>query len=260
MVQIRECAGPAEDAFFRAELKAYFERDMFPDPQDEDRAYFLGSDYEADMERLHGQEKDRLRYLLFERENEKIGFVMATIYDSEDKRCFLMEFCVFPQFRGNGTGRACAEAFRQWAIGEGAEYIELNAHTEQRKRFWRSAGYRDNGCDDWGDPALMLPPERKVGLSARQLRRFDDWQLMKLVNGLRMQRGQTALTDDQRDEMARQLSAKRHRAFILQRGWRWVGVCFADGRGNVESLYVEPVFDSSAAQEMLLRAVRQSAQ
>lgn len=257
MVQIRECTGREDTEFFWARLKEYFEQDMFPDPQDEDREYFLGADYRTGADRLHAQAKDPLRYLLFERGGEKIGFVMATVYESEGGRCFLMEFCVLPPFRGNGTGRACAKAFEQWAKAEGAEYIELNAHTEQRKRFWRSVGYQDNGRDDWGDPALMLPPEKKTGLSARQLRRFDDWQLTKLVNSLRCEAGHEPLTDEQKNRMAEMLRARQYRACILQRGWRWIGIAFADGSGEIAGMYVEPVFRSDAAEEMLLRTVRQ---
>ena len=47
MVQIRECEGRQEEEFFWEQLQVYFERDMFPDPEDEDRAYFLGSDYRS---------------------------------------------------------------------------------------------------------------------------------------------------------------------------------------------------------------------
>lgn len=258
MIQIRECQGHQEEEFFWEKLKEYFERDMFPDPEDEDREYFLGSDYSGTAMKMHQQEKDRLRYLLFERDGEKIGFVMAMIYDTQDMRCFLMEFCVFPEFRGNGVGRACARLFEQWAYGEGAAYIELNAHTEQRQRFWKSVGYVDNGRDDWGDPSLMIPPAKRVGLSARALRRFDDWQLMKLVNGMRCEAGQAALSDEERDLMAQALAARQYQVFVLRRGWRWVGVCFADAQGRIAGMYVEPVFRSEAAEEMLLRAVRQA--
>ena len=257
MVQIRECEGRQEEEFFWEQLQVYFERDMFPDPEDEDRAYFLGSDYRSTAADMHAREKDRLRYLLFEKDGGKIGFVMAMIYDSEDARCFLMEFCVFPQYRGGGTGRACAKAFEAWALEQGAAYIELNAHTEQRQRFWHSVGYVDNGRDDWGDPSLMLPPIKKVGLSARALRRYDDWQLTKLVNGMRCEAGEEALSDEARDELVRRLTGRQISACVLRRGWRWVGICFVRNGGEIEEMYVEPVFRTEAAEDMLRRAARQ---
>lgn len=256
MIEIRECANAAEEEFFRNELRAYFERDLFPDPQDEDREYFLGEDYWESAEKLNMRDVDRLRYMLFSRDGVDIGFAMATIYGTEDGKCYLMEFCVLPQYRGGGTGHACAQVFFDWAYANGAEYIELNAHTQQRQRFWKSMGFVDNGVDDWGDPLLMLPPERKVPVSVRPLRNYSDWQLVKLVNGLMREKGKGPLTDEQRDEMSYILARRQYIAFVASRGYREVGVCFVDLQGRITDMYVEPVFRGKNVETMLLRAAR----
>jgi hypothetical protein len=39
-------------------------------------------------------------YLLFSRNGRDIGFALAVLFRSEDGKCFLMEFCVLPEFRG----------------------------------------------------------------------------------------------------------------------------------------------------------------
>ena len=258
MITIRECANRAEERFFWQKLREYFERDLFPDPQDEDREYFLGDEYRTTAAEMHGRANDRLRYLLFARDGVDIGFVLATIYNTEDGRCFLMEFCVFPEYRGSGTGRACAKLFFDWACEHGAEYVELNAHTEQRVRFWKSVGFVENGRDDWGDPMFMLPPAKKVGFTVERLENYDDWQLCKLVNGLLWETGKAPLSDGQRDKMAQALAERRYTAHVAKRGYRMVGICFVRGRrGRIEAMYVEPVFRTEAAEEMLRRAARQ---
>ena len=255
MITIRECANRAEERFFWQKLREYFERDLFPDPQDEDRAYFLGRDYEKTAAGLHSRANDRLRYLLFSREGVDIGFVMATIYDTEDGKCFLMEFCVFPEYRGGGTGRECAKVFFDWANTHGAEYVELNAHTDQRVRFWKSVGFVENGRDDWGDPMFMLPPEKKIDFIVERLESFDDWQLCKLVNGLLCEKGKEPLSDDQRDKMAQALAERRYTALVAKRGYRMVGICFVRGRrGHIEDVYVEPVFRNQGVEALLRSA------
>ena len=80
---------------------------------------------------------------------------MTVTYLSEDRKCFILEFCVFPEFRGDGTGRSCAAALLEWARRGGADYFALNADTEQRQRFWGYSGFRVVGEDEHGLPLLL---------------------------------------------------------------------------------------------------------
>ena len=135
-ITIREAFTSEEVKHFWKELNAYHIRDIFPDPDSEDRAYFLGNEYRDHMESIHSRSYDRCHYLFFDRDGVEIGFAMPVIYSTEDGKCFLMEFCVYPEFRGNGTGKACAKAFLEWAEEIGAAYTELNCDTTDRIRFW----------------------------------------------------------------------------------------------------------------------------
>ena len=111
-IWIREAASARDIDRFWAQLRAYFARDVFPDPESEERAYFLdGPEYPADIQRLHERAENRLRYLFFVRDGIEIGLAMAVVFDSEDGKCFIMEFCIYPEFRG-GAGTACASAAR----------------------------------------------------------------------------------------------------------------------------------------------------
>ena len=122
-IHIREAVTPEEVECFWQELHAYHARDIFPDPAEEDRAYFLDdSQYRAAVQRIHDREGDRCYYLLFQREGRDIGFALTALYPSEDGKCFVMEFCVLPEFRGGGTGTACARLLLDWAADRGAQY------------------------------------------------------------------------------------------------------------------------------------------
>ena len=154
-IMIRELTAPNDIARFWDELYAHFQRDVFPDPDSEDRPYFLGQEYLDAIEKLHERDTDPLHYLFFRQNGTDIGLAMTVTYLSEDRKCFILEFCVFPEFRGDGTGRSCAAALLEWARRGGADYFALNADTEQRQRFWGYSGFRVVGEDEHGLPLLL---------------------------------------------------------------------------------------------------------
>jgi len=158
-ITIRELTAPNDIAGFWDKLYEHFRRDVFPDANDEDLAYFAGPKYRNAIERLHERETDPLHYLFFQRQGTDIGFAMCVIYTSEDGKCFILEFGIYPEFRGNGTGRSCASALLAWAKQRGAAYYALNADTEQRQRFWGYSGFRLAGEDENGLPLLIYTPE-----------------------------------------------------------------------------------------------------
>ena len=62
---------------FRAELRAYHARDIFPGDKDrEELAYFLGKEYRGQIEALRKRERDPLHFLFLRRDGEEIGFAM----------------------------------------------------------------------------------------------------------------------------------------------------------------------------------------
>lgn len=163
-ITIREALTEQDTAFFWEQLHAYHKRDIFPDPNDEDREYFLDdTQYRAAIEALHERPYDRCQYLLFCCSDTVIGFALAAIYHTEDGKCFLLEFCVLPEFRGNGTGTCCAEAFFAWAYAGGARYFEINCDTAQRQRFWKRLGFQMNGYDEWGVSLMRMIPHPASG-------------------------------------------------------------------------------------------------
>lgn len=265
-IAIREAVTENEIAAFWDQLCAYFCRDIFPDPADKDRPYFLGTEYRAAIQNLHDREENRCRYLLFHRDGKAIGFAMPVIYSTEDGKCFLQEFCVYPAFRGGGTGRACAAALLAWARENGAAYMELNyGGEERRRRFWKSVGFIPNGADEWGEPLMILPPEEDVPITVEILTDPEDWQLKKLENGFLQEIGEPALEEEKQERLCRAIREGEIAFFIARRGYRAVGMCSAARYWSTfscapvavfDDFYIEPVFRKKGAARMLAQVAQ----
>lgn len=72
---IREAVTKNDTALFWEQLYSYYKRDMFPNPEDEDRAYFLGTEYRETMEKIHDRKENRCYYILFYHEKQNVGFI-----------------------------------------------------------------------------------------------------------------------------------------------------------------------------------------
>ena len=251
---------------FRAELRAYHTRDIFPEEKDqEELAYFLGEEYRGQIEALRKRERDPLHFLFLRREGEEIGFAMPVLYGSEDGKCFLLEFCVYPAFRGNGTGHACAEALLAWARARGMRYAELSCGGDPRRpRFWGRLGFRPNGADEWGEPLMLLPPEEDIPLTVERLTE-PDGQLFRLENSFRRSVGEEPLTEAEKERLSDAVRAGRIVFLAAKRKTRAVGLCsvsagfstFACSEvGSFEDFYLEPCFRGKGAARLLANAAR----
>ena len=266
-ITIREAITEADVATFWEQLRIYFKRDMFPDPADEDREYFLCDDeYMASLQRIHDRPQDRCYYLFFHRDGQDIGFAMPVIYTTEDGKCFIMEFCVFQEFRGNGTGKACASVLLDWARENGAAYGELNYGSDERRlRFWESVGFMKNGADEWGEPLMLLPPEEDIPITVEILSNPDDWQLKKLENGFLMEIGEQALTEEKQERLQQAIRDGKITFFMAKRGYRAIGMCSVSrcfstfsctDIGVFDDFFIEPVFRRKGIAEKLAMAAQ----
>ena len=268
-ITIREAVTEQDIAVFWQQLRIYFIRDIFPNPEDEDREYFLSdTEYRADMQKIHDRPQDRCHYLFFHRNGQDIGFAMPVIFNTEDGKCFIMEYCVYPEFRGSGTGKACAAVLIDWARENGALYAELNyGSNERRFRFWESLGFVENGVDEWGEPLMILPPKDEVPITVEILSDPEDWQLKKLENGFLKEIGEQMLTDEKQEKLQQAIRDGKITFFMAKRGYRAVGMCsvakcfstFAcSDTGVFDDFYIEPAFRRKGAARKLAQAAQQS--
>lgn len=263
-ITIREAITENEIATFWEQLYNYYKRDIFPDPAGEEETHFLGAEYRQHMENIHNRPHDRCYYLLFYHNEQNVGFSMPVIYTSEDGKCFIMDFCVYPEFRGNGMGKECANALLKWAEKNGAFYAELNySGSIRRKHFWQSVGFIQNGSDQWGDPLMLFPPKESVPISVEILTDPEDWQLLKLENSFRSEIGVPALTAEMHHRLTAAIQNGETTFFVAKRGYRAVGMCsitryfsssLCSETGILSDLYVEPVFRKKRIAQMLCMA------
>ena len=265
-ISIREAITETDVASFWAQLRVYQQRDIFPDPEDESLDYFLSEDYRSQVQAVHDRKQNPLYYLFFRRHGQDIGFAMPAIFTTEDGKCFIMEFCVYPQYRGGGTGTQCAQALLRWAKERGAVYAELNyGGDERRQRFWARLGFVPNGADEWGEPLMLLPPEEALPFTVERLADPEDWQLMKLENGFLTEISEEPLSEEKQQRLKEAVGDGKITFFLAKRGYRAVGMCsvspcystFSCAESGVfDDFYVEPAFRRQGIARQLVSAAR----
>ena len=265
-ITIREAITEIDVAAFWEQLHTYHKRDIFPNPASEDLEYFLSSEYHDHMMMIHSRPQDRCYFLFFHQDGQDIGFAMPVIYTTEDGKCFIMEYCVYPEFRGNGTGKECARVLQGWARENGALYAELNHGSNQRRRhFWETVGFVENGADEWGEPLMILPPAEDVPINVEILVDPEDWQLKKLENGFLREIGESPATEEKQEQLAQAIRDGKITFFVAKRGYRAVGMCsvakcfstFAcTDTGVFDDFYIEPVFRKKGVARKLAKAAQ----
>ena len=265
-ITIREAITENDVALFWEQLHLYHKRDIFPDNEQEELKYFLSSEYQDHMMMIRHRPHDRCYFLFFNRNGHDIGFTMPVIFTTEDGKCFVMEFCVYPEYRGNGTGKACARALLDWAKKNGALYAELNHGSNERRRgFWKSIGFIDNGVDEWGEPLMLLPPTDEVPFTVEVLNDPTDWQLLKLENGFKKDIGEESLTEDKQKQLQQAIKDGKITFFVAKRGYRAVGMCSVakcystfscSDTGVFEDFYIESAFRGKGIARKLAQAAQ----
>ncbi len=153
MITIEEISVEQLPVFWEAHMKYLVEDGIITD--EEDIEYFQSEEYRGILKDHMLRDADKHHMVWFRENDERIGAASYCTYQSEDGKCFLMDFWVFPEFRGNGTGHRCFEVLEQYTKADGAKYYELNSTKEDSIRFWKSLGFVENGTDEW-DMLLLV--------------------------------------------------------------------------------------------------------
>lgn len=156
-IEIQEIPENALPEFWERHIRYLIDDGIISD--EEDVAYFTGSEYRGVLEAHMQRETDRHHMAYFIESGERIGAASYCTYQSEDGKCFILDFWVFPAFRGNGTGHRCFEALERYTKADGAVYYELNSEKDASVRFWKSLGFVENGLDEYDMPLFIRPAE-----------------------------------------------------------------------------------------------------
>lgn len=261
LITIREARSESEQNAFFAQLYAYFQRDILACCSAEERDYYFGDEYRATLNALHERQENRLHYLLFVRNRVNIGFAMAVVFDSEDGKCFIMEFCVDPEYRG-GTGTACANALFDWSKRRGAEYWELNCADERRIRFWQRLGFVSNGLDENGEPLMLRIPEIAP---ITIVNCAEDWQLRRLENSFLNAIGEEIMDNERFSRLLSAIRGHKIQFFFAKSGLQIVGMCSVarsfstftcEDVGIFDDFFILPAFRKRGIARMLVSAAR----
>ena len=155
MIEIEEINTEQLNEFWNRHFK-YLTDDGIIDANDkEDVEYFTGEEYRGIIREMMLRERDRHHIVYFRRDGQRIGAASYCTYQSEDGKCFILDFWVFPEFRGGGTGHECFAALEKYTEADGAVYYEINSTKEDSIRFWRSLGFTENGVDEDDMPVFV---------------------------------------------------------------------------------------------------------
>ena len=154
MITVKDIPRGDISAFWEKHIKYLIEDGIITD--EEDREYFAGREYRGILESHMLRDTDRQHMVYFVRGGAEIGAASYCVYASEDGKCFILDFWVYPEFRGGGTGHKCFEALKLHTGRGGAKYYELNSTKENSVRFWKSLGFTENGADEYGMPLFIL--------------------------------------------------------------------------------------------------------
>lgn len=152
-IQIEEIPVEQIEEFWNIHIRYLLDDCIITD--EEDIAYFQSSEYRDIIKSHMIRSIDKHHMVYFVRNDVRIGAAQYNTYHSEDGKCFILDFWVFPEFRGNGTGHQCFEVLQQYTKADDACYYELNCTKENAHRFWISLGFVNNGVDEDG-MALMI--------------------------------------------------------------------------------------------------------
>lgn len=147
MIEIEEVSLSNINDFWNVHINYLIDDEMI---SDEEIRYFSGRDYRGVLEDHMIRDNDKQHMVYFIRDGKRIGAVSYCTYQSEDGKCFILDFWVFQEFRGNGTGHKCFETFEKYTRLDGAQYYELNSSKENSVRFWKSIGFIEAGKDEYG--------------------------------------------------------------------------------------------------------------
>lgn len=97
-----------------------------------------------------GWEKGLLSIALALADGEPAGFVIYQVDSPESDWCkrpgwgLIREFCIAPEFRRRGYGRALAE-YAERELSRKADQLYLTAHDEAAVKFWTACGFSETG-------------------------------------------------------------------------------------------------------------------
>lgn len=107
----------------------------------EDVEWFFSKGYKDHIMKLYERNKDPLYIVFINKDKLNVGFITYIIYNREDGKCFVLDYCIYKQYRDMGIGKIAFNLLEKDFISKGATYIHLNVSNLNNERFWISNGF-----------------------------------------------------------------------------------------------------------------------
>ncbi len=153
MITIEEIPVDNINDFWKIHFKYLMDDGIIDNPEDVE--YFSGDEYRGIIKNHMVRDNNKHHMVYFVNGKTRIGAAQYNTYQTEDGKCFILDFWVFPEHRGNGTGHACFEVLEKYTKSDGAIYYELNSMKDDSIRFWKSIGFVENGRDEYDMPLFV---------------------------------------------------------------------------------------------------------
>ncbi|QQK08682.1 GNAT family N-acetyltransferase [Miniphocaeibacter halophilus] len=121
---------------------------------EKDREWLLSPEYRDYMEKLFFRNINKAYPVLLKKEKKVVGFCIYCTYHSEDGKCFIVEYCILPKYRGNKLGTVFFNMIKETEVLKGAKYFELNVSNKRNMSFWMKQGFNFKGIDKYGSVIL----------------------------------------------------------------------------------------------------------
>lgn len=150
-----------EILLFWKKRNAYMREDIIPNCTlgepitKEEEEWFFSQEYIDLIMKLYFREIDKLYIVFFIKDGVKIGFSIYITYHSEDGKCFIIDFCIYEEYRNQGFGKECFWLLENRELHKGAAYFALNLSNERNEHFWKSLGFIKNGNDEYNNPVYI---------------------------------------------------------------------------------------------------------
>ena len=147
MIEIEEIPVENIQEFFKIHIEYLIEGKFITSQEDID--YFSGDEYREIIKSHMIRDKDKHHMIYFVKDNHRIGVAQYNTYQSEDGKCFILDYWLFNNYRGKGLGVECFNSLEAYTKSDGAIYYELNSHQKESINFWQSVGFVYKGLDEY---------------------------------------------------------------------------------------------------------------
>ena len=244
-----------KETFWRVSSDCFF-NDSIPHDDlgapitEEEKEIFSTPEYREHIDSLCTQTPDPAHKIFFYKDGVQIGYCLYCTYLSQDAKCFILDYCIYREYRDRGYGKDCFLTLKREQVALGASFFELNTASTKGKRFWESLGFLENGYDAYGTLLMLIPPTQTIP-TYDIAQQSDIWQILMLENSYLAHTNQPFLTQEDSTQLTCGITSGQIIYYVIRRDTRVIGICSIHPTSDVTQgfptehsihFYIQPAF------------------